>query len=110
MPKRRHAGESLPKGDPAGKRYCQKPFLLNATLLAPKLPGGCPTWRSNRTLPYPNGGQLEEDVLLEASMSESAQDGGRFWYKAALQENEYTGSRPTERWVGRTELPVGCVS
>ena len=67
MPKCRPAGESLPEGDPAGKRYCQKPFLLNATLLAPKLPGGCPPWRSNRTLPNPNGGQLEEDVLLEAS-------------------------------------------
>ena len=109
MPKCRHAGESLPKGDPAGKRYCQKPFLLNATFLAPKLPEGCSAWRSSRTLPYPNRGQLEEDVLLEATMPESGHDGRRFWYKVSLQENVYTGSRTTEGWAGRTELPVGCV-
>ena len=110
MPKFRPARESLPEGDPARKCYCQKPFLLNATLLAPKLREGCSAWRSNRTLPYPNGGQLEEDVLLEATMPESGHDRGRFWYKAALQENVYTGNRPTEGWAGRTELPVGFVS
>ena len=59
-------------------------------------------------LPYPKG-QLEEDILLETTMPKSGYDGGRFWYKAALQRNVYTLKSPYQS-VGRQDGAGGGLS